>query len=480
MSVSTSFDQIPVDEQIKALEKIFEAQFNCFLSNPYISYAGRIENLTKLFQALKDHTPALNQAMSLDFNTRCYEESVLIDILPCLEMLKYTIKHLKNWMKPSRRKAGLLFFPAQVEVHYQALGVVGIIVPWNAPLTLSLIPLASALAAGNRVMLKMSELSPHTNQCLKEMLATLFDSSEVCLIEGDSQMANAFSCLPFDHLLFTGSSQVGKKVMRAAAENLTPLTLELGGKSPVLVAEDACPKGAAKNVFFGKALNAGQLCVAPDHVFVFEEKATDFIESLKNEWQNYYPEGLKSPELTSIISDRHFERLIKLIEQAEQEQIRVIPLAEPSFNASEKKIALHLVINPPADSPMMQQEIFGPILPIFTYQDQYQVIAQFKSQPRPLALYLMTKDKAFKSYVARHTHSGSLAINDTLTQVALTDAPFGGIGASGFGAYHGFEGFQRFSHAKTVLARRRFNPMRWLSPPYTSWLKKRLLNRLLK
>ncbi len=480
MSEKTGFDEAPLDEQIKALEKTFEAQFSGFLSNPYLGYAGRIDNLVKLLQALKNHIPELNQAMSLDFNTRCYEESVLIDILPCLEMLKYTIKHLKSWMKPSRRKAGLLFFPAQVEVHYQALGVVGIIVPWNAPLTLSLIPLASALAAGNRVMLKMSELSPHTNQCLKEMLATLFDSSEVCLVEGNEQIASAFSRLPFDHLLFTGSGQVGKKVMRAAAENLTPLTLELGGKSPVLIAEDACPKHAAKNVFFGKALNSGQLCVAPDHVFVFEEKAADFIDALKNEWQTYYPKGLEAPELTSIISKRHFDRLTALIEQAEQEQIRVIPLAEPSFNIREKKMALHLVINPPADSTLMQQEIFGPILPIFTYQDQYQVVAQFKNQPRPLALYLMTKDKAFKGYVVRHTHSGSLGINDTLTQVALSDAPFGGIGASGFGAYHGFEGFQRFSHAKTVLARKRLNPMRWLSPPYTSWLKKRLLNRLLK
>jgi coniferyl-aldehyde dehydrogenase len=480
MSVNIDFDKTSLDEQIKALEEIFEAQFSGFLSNPYLSYAERVDKLTKLFQALKTYTPELNQAMSLDFNTRCYEESVLIDILPCLEMLKYTIKRLKSWMKPSKRKAGLLYFPAQVEVHYQALGVVGIIVPWNAPLTLSLIPLASALAAGNRVMLKMSELSPHTNQCLKKMLTTLFDPSEVCLIEGNSQIASAFSRLPFDHLLFTGSSQVGKKVMRAAAENLTPLTLELGGKSPVLIAQDACPKRAAKNVFFGKALNAGQLCVAPDHLFVFEENAADFIDALKHEWQSYYPQGIKSPELTSIISMRHFERLKTLIEQAEQEQIRVIPLAEPSFNTSDKKMALHLVINPPANSTLMQQEIFGPILPIFTYQDQYQVIAQFKNQPRPLALYLMTSDKAFKGYVIRHTHSGSLAINDTITQVGLNDAPFGGIGASGFGAYHGFEGFQRFSHAKTVLARKRFNLMRWLSPPYTSWLKKRLLNHLLK
>lgn len=480
MSVNTGFDETSLDEQIKVLESTFEAQFSGFLSTPYIGHKKRIDNLTKLLQALKTHTPALNQAMSLDFNTRCYEESVLIDIFPCLEMLKYTIKHLKGWMKPSRRKAGLLFFPAQVEVYYQALGVIGILVPWNAPLTLSLIPLASALAAGNRVMLKMSELSPHTNQCLKKMLTTLFDPSEVCLIEGSDQIASVFSRLPFDHLLFTGSSNVGKKVMRAAAENLTPLTLELGGKSPVLVAEDACPKRAAKNVFFGKALNAGQLCVAPDHIFVFEEKAADFIDALKNEWQTYYPNGLEAPELTSIISKRHFERLMALIEQAEQEQIRVIPLAEPSFNTTEKKIALHLVINPPANSALMQQEIFGPILPIYTYQDQYQIIAQFKNQPRPLALYLMTSDKAFKGYVVRHTHSGSLAINDTVAQVGLNDAPFGGIGASGFGAYHGFEGFQRFSHAKTVLARKRFNPMHLLSPPYTSWLKKRLLSHLLK
>ncbi|SKA66058.1 coniferyl-aldehyde dehydrogenase [Enterovibrio nigricans DSM 22720] len=370
--------------------------------------------------------------------------------------------------------------PAKVAVHYQALGVVGIIVPWNFPITLSLIPLITALAAGNRVMIKMSEFTPLTNQAVRALLADAFSEDKVCIVEGDVAVATAFTKLPFDHLLFTGSTEVGKKVMEAASANLTSVTLELGGKSPVIVAPDVDMTLAAERVLFGKNLNAGQICVAPDYAFVHEEKLDEFVEALRVQWQKAYPKGLQSKDRTAIINERQFTRLTDIIKDTEQQGLTVIPLADPAALPTQRKLALHLVVNPPVNSSIMQQEIFGPLLPIITYNDVHDVIHTLHHQPRPLALYLMSFEKEFIQYVIRNTHSGSIAVNDTIMQVAIDDAPFGGVGASGLGHYHGIEGFRTFSHAKTVLQRGKFNPGKLFTPPYGRWWQKIALKLFLR
>lgn len=480
MSVVNLSNSTILADQIKTLELQFAAQLASYQQQTNPTYAERMTALKALQQGIRTHMQVLNQAMSIDFGHRDPQESTLVDILPCLEMIRHTQKRLKKWMKPSRRSAGLVFFPAKVAVHYQPLGVIGIVVPWNAPLTLSLIPLATALAAGNRVMLKMSELSPQTNACVKAMLAECFSPEQVCVVEGNVDLARAFCQLPFDHLLFTGASHVGKDVMRAAAENLTPLTLELGGKSPVIVAPDIELEQAAKNILFGKALNAGQLCIAPDHVYIPEDKLDPLIKALQQQWQIQYPNGILHPDQSAIISHHHFDRLKHFLDEAQAGGASIIPLSQPAQLTEQKKMALHLVINPPANCQLMQQEIFGPILPILTYQAPYQLLTHLRKHPRPLALYLMTRDEKLKQYVIHNTHSGGLAINDTVTHVGLNDAPFGGIGASGFGHYHGIEGFQRFSHAKTVLQRYKFNPTIWLCAPYQVWWKKIILKWLIR
>lgn len=480
MTVVSMKAGMPVEQQISTLEAQFARLVSEANKHPYPEYAERIDDLLRLKRALKNHTDALVCALSQDYGHRSQSDTLMADILPCFQMLHYTRRKLKRWMKPSRRGAGLLLAPAKVEVHYQPLGVVGIIVPWNFPITLSLIPLITALAAGNRVMLKMSEFTPLTAQAVKTLLADAFSEDKVCVVEGDLPVSEAFSALPFNHLMFTGSTAVGKKVMAAAAQNLTPVTLELGGKSPVIVAPDIDPELAAERLIFGKNLNAGQICVAPDHVFVPEEKLEEMVEALRVAWNKAYPSGIASDDRTAIVTDRQFERLQALYTDAKQRNVNIIALADPPLLPESRKMALHLVINPPAESTVMQQEIFGPILPIITYKDVHDVVGALRHQPRPLALYLMTFDQDFIHHVTRHTHSGSMAVNDTVMQVAVDDTPFGGIGASGMGHYHGVEGFLTFSHAKSVFQRGKFNPGKLMAPPYGKWWQKIMFKLFLR
>ncbi|MDD1793484.1 coniferyl aldehyde dehydrogenase [Enterovibrio sp. ZSDZ42] len=480
MTVVSMANPMPVQQQIELLEAQFSKQVGLSRQVSDSSYAQRIDDLTRLQSALSKHADALVNALSQDYGHRSHTDSLMADIMPCFQMLRYTKRKLKRWMKPSRRSAGLLLTPAKVEVHYQPLGVVGIIVPWNFPITLSLIPLMTAIAAGNRVMLKMSEFTPLTNQALKALLSDAFSEDQVTVVEGEVEVATAFTQLPFDHLLFTGSTEVGKKVMEAAAANLTPVTLELGGKSPVIIAPDISPALAAERLIFGKNLNAGQICVAPDHVFIHEDKLDEVIEALRAQWQAAYPKGIQSDDRTAIINDRQFARLESLIDDAKQRDINVIPLSDIASLPESRKMALHLVINPPEESAIMQEEIFGPLLPIITYQDVHDVINTVKEMPRPLALYLMTFDENFTRHVIRHTHSGSIAINDTIMQVAVDDAPFGGVGPSGLGSYHGIEGFRTFSHAKTVFTRGKLNPGQLMTPPYGKWWQKIMFKLFLR
>ncbi|WP_283129848.1 coniferyl aldehyde dehydrogenase [Enterovibrio norvegicus] len=480
MGVVSMASMVPVEQQISALETQFATLFEHSNVNPDVAYEDRIHDLNKLQKALKQHYKALVDALSQDYGHRSDTDTLIADILPCFQMLRYTKRKLKRWMRPSSRSTGLLLTPASVKVHYQPLGVVGIVVPWNFPVTLSIIPLMTALAAGNRVMLKLSEFTPNTNIVLKAMLGDAFPTEQVCVVDGEAAVASAFCKLPFDHLLFTGSTEVGKKVMEAASANLTPVTLELGGKSPVIVAPDIDPALAADRMLFGKNLNAGQICVAPDFVFVPEDSLEPFVEALRAKWQAAYPKGINSKDRTAIINDRQFSRLESLIDTSREISATVIHLAEPAIDRGTRKMALHLVVNPPADSAVMQQEIFGPILPIITYKDVHDVVSTLHRQPRPLALYVMTFDKDFQQHVIKHTHSGSLAINDTVVHVAVDDAPFGGIGASGMGSYYGIEGFRTFSHAKTVFTRGKINPGKLLTPPYGKWWQTLMLKLFLR
>lgn len=337
--------------------------------------------------------------------------------------------------------------PSKVTVQYQPLGVVGIISPWNFPVILSLAPLVTALAAGNRVMMKLSEFTPKTNKVIVNICREL--SGHVEVFEGEADVAQAFSQLPFDHLLFTGSTNVGRAVAKAAAENLTPVTLELGGKSPVIIAEDADMKKTVDAILFGKCINAGQICVAPDYAFVPQERVEEFITLFLKRFEKLYLKSNKNQKLTHIINQRQYDRLTALLEDAKAQGASIHTVeASPQ---QERLLYPHLITDVSRDMRIMQEEIFGPLLPIKPYKSLEEAIDYINQHQRPLALYVMSDDKSTIKHIVRNTHSGGVGINDTVLHVGAEDAPFGGIGQSGIGHYHGVEGFRTFSHAKTIL-----------------------------
>ncbi|MFM5190473.1 coniferyl aldehyde dehydrogenase [Aeromonas media] len=460
-------DKFSLPEQLVRLKQACQAQ-------PMPSLAQRRSRLTALKSALLAHKQALCDALALDYGQRSDYDSLVADILPCVMQINYSLKRLKGWMKPVRRHPGLLLAPARVEVHYQPLGVVGIMVPWNFPVMLSLGPLIGAIAAGNRAMIKLSEFTLHTNAALRTLLEAVFDDDEVVLIEGDAGLAAAFSTLPFDHLLFTGSTAVGRRVMAAAAPQLTPLTLELGGKSPCLIAPDMPLALAVERMIFGKSLNAGQICVAPDYVLLPRGQEQGFIEAYQTHFRRLYPKGLDSPDYGSIINAAQYERLTAWLAEAKQAGAQVHPCASPARDDGARRLVPHLLTEVPGHCQLMQQEIFGPLLPLVPYDSIEEAIAYVAARPRPLALYLMSLDPALQHRLIRETHAGGMAINECLFQVAADDAPFGGIGPSGMGHYHGHEGFLTFSKAKTVLRRGRFSTGSLIHPPY-----RRLYQRLM-
>ena len=466
-------DKFSLPEQLVRLKQACQAQ-------PMPSLAQRRSRLTALKSALLAHKQALCDALALDYGQRSDYDSLVADILPCVMQINYSLKRLKGWMKPVRRHPGLLLAPARVEVHYQPLGVVGIMVPWNFPVMLSLGPLIGAIAAGNRAMIKLSEFTPHTNAALRTLLAQVFDDDEVVLIEGDAGLAAAFSTLPFDHLLFTGSTAVGRQVMAAAAPQLTPLTLELGGKSPCLIAPDMPLALAVERMIFGKSLNAGQICVAPDYVLLPRGQEQGFIEAYQTHFRRLYPKGLDSPDYGSIINAAQYERLTAWLAEAKQAGAEVHPCASPARDDGARRLVPHLLTEVPGHCQLMQQEIFGPLLPLVPYDSIEEAIAYVAARPRPLALYLMSLDPALQHRLIRETHAGGMAINECLFQVAADDAPFGGIGPSGMGHYHGHEGFLTFSKAKTVLRRGRFSTGNLIHPPYRRWYQRLMMALFLR
>jgi len=458
-------------DALALLEPLFQAQRQAFAANPMPPAAQRRQWLKSLRELLVSNQQALVDALRSDFGNRSADETLLAELLPSLQGIQYASRHLKGWMKASRRKVGPAFQPAAAKVVYQPLGVVGVIVPWNYPLFLAMGPLVGALSAGNRVMLKLSEATPTTGLLLKRLLERVFPTDLVCVVLGEADVGIAFSRLPFDHLLFTGATSVGRQVMRAAADNLTPVTLELGGKSPAIVSADVPLKDAAERIAFGKTLNAGQTCVAPDYVLVPAHRLDAFVDAYRQAVLRFYPQVHGNPDYTSIINERQLARLNHYLEDAQGKGAHVISLYPPQQNSG-RCLAPHVLLGVDDHMLVMQDEIFGPLLPVVPYERLDEALAYVNARPRPLALYYFGYDKAEQRHVLEHTHSGGACMNDTLLHVAQDDMPFGGIGPSGMGHYHGHEGFLTFSKAKGVLIKQRFNAAKVIYPPYGKALQK--------
>ena len=456
-------------QALDQLQALFDTQRRAYAANPMPPAAQRQQWLKALRDLLSDERQALINAISQDFSHRSADETLFAELMPSLHGIHYASKHLKGWMKPSRRAVGIAFQPASAKVIYQPLGVVGVIVPWNYPLYLAIGPLVGALAAGNRVMLKLSESTPATGELLKTLLARIFPEDLVCVVLGEAEVGMAFSKLRFDHLLFTGATSIGKHVMRAAAEHLTPVTLELGGKSPAIVSADVPLKDAAERIAFGKTLNAGQTCVAPDYVLVPEDRVEGFVEAYSKAIRGFYPTLADNPDYTAIINERQLARLHAYAKDATDKGATLIPLYEQD---QARRMAHSLLLNVTDDMTVMQDEIFGPLLPIVPYRGLDQAFAYINQRPRPLALYYFGYNKGEQERVLHETHSGGVCLNDTLLHVAQDDMPFGGIGPSGMGHYHGHEGFLTFSKAKGVLVKQRLNAAKLIYPPYGKSIQK--------
>ena len=462
MSVDSAYPK-DASDLLSDLHLLLDKQRQAYAAHPYPPLEQRQQWLKSLRQLLSDEREVLIDAISQDFSHRSADETLFAELMPSLHGIDYTLKHLKRWMKPSARSVDLMFQPASAHVMYQPLGVIGIIVPWNYPLYLAMGPLIGALAAGNRVMLKLSEFTPATGRLLKDLLGRIFPEDSVAVVLGEADVAVAFSGLAFDHLLFTGSTQVGKLVMRAAAEHLTPVTLELGGKSAAIVSADVPLKDAAQRIAWGKSLNAGQTCIAPDYVLVPENRVQGFVDAYRQVMHSFYPTLIDNPDYTAIINERQLARLEHLKTDAVAKGARLIPLYEQDQG---RRMAHCLVLDVNDDMQVMQEEIFGPLLPVVAYRDLAQALAYITERPRPLALYYFGYNKVEQQRVLQNSHSGGVCINETLLHVAVDDLPFGGVGPSGMGRYHGHEGFLTFSHAKSVLAKQRVNSSLAIYPPY--------------
>lgn len=445
---------------------------------PIPDAAIRKDRLDRLARALKDHGDALIDAIDRDFSCRSARETRVAELAAPLDNIRYLKRRIARWMRPQRRRVGLQMLATRVSVHYQPLGVVGIVAPWNYPVFLSVEPLAYAIAAGNRAMIKLSELAPESSLAIVAMIESVFSREEVVAVTGGVETAKTFVGLPFDHLLYTGSTAVGRQVMRAAADRLTPLTLELGGKSPAIIAPDADLARAAERICFGKTLNSGQTCLAPDFVYCHVNQLDEFAKSMRSQFRDMFPQVAGNPDYTAIINDRHHARLCTLIDDAKSRGARIEALDSGDPPGDGRRMPLQLITAVNNEMLIMQEEIFGPLLPILTYQDFDEVTQYLQGRPAPLALYLFDGDRHRIRNVIEQTRSGGVCLNDTLFHIAVHDAPFGGIGDSGFGAYHGREGFDRFSHARTVFSRPRFNTSRLIYPGasrFQRWLAKLIM-----
>ena len=462
---------------IAALNGVLNAKQPGYHAQLMPSAEQRIACLKALRDVIASEQKMLCETISADFRHRRHDETLLAELMPSLQGIDYAYKRIKRWMKPVKRKVGLAFQPASAKIVYQPLGVIGVIVPWNYPLFLSIGPLTGALAAGNRVMIKMSEHTPRTAQLLKELLARVFPEDLVCVVQGEADLAAAFSELPFDHLLFTGSTQVAQHVMRAAAKNLTPVTLELGGKSPAIISADVPMADAVERIAFGKMVNSGQTCVAPDYILVPHARIDECVETMRQTVLKFYPKLADNPDYTAIINPQQQQRLQDTIDNATSQGAQALAIHE---QGQDQRMPLTLLLNVNDEMRVMQEEIFGPILPIVGYHSLDDALAYVRQRPRPLALYYFGYEAEEQQYVLHNSHAGGVCINDTLLHVAQHDLPFGGIGPSGMGHYHAHEGFLTFSHSKSVLSKQHFNAAKLIYPPYGGWLQKLILKFFLR
>jgi coniferyl-aldehyde dehydrogenase len=467
-----------VAHQIAEVDNVFALQRTAFQGNPNPPARERQAQLTSVCRLLLENAEAITAAISADFGHRSPHETRLLEIFPSLQGAKHAKAHVAKWMRPERKSVSIWFQPGRARVVKQPVGVVGVIVPWNYPLYLAVGPLVSALAAGNRVLIKMSELTPRFGQVFAQLVGRYFPQDQVAVINGGVEVAQAFAAKPFDHLLFTGSTAVGHHVMRAAAENLTPVTLELGGKSPAIIAPDFPIDVAASRILFGNCLNAGQTCIAPDYVLLPEAQIQGFIDAARREVQRLYPDGVSSTDYTAIINARHYSRLQGYLEDATAKGAQTVVLTSGA-SESARKFAPTIVTGVNDDMRLMQEEIFGPVLPLIGYRNLDEARRYVADHPRPLALYYFDYDAARIERMLNDTIAGGVTVNDTIFHIAQDDLPFGGAGSSGMGDYHGEEGFNTFSKRKGVFLQSRLNGVWMLKPPFGQRIE-RLLKIMLR
>ncbi len=466
------------NETIQEMHRVLELQKKLNIKEGAPDINTRKDRLDRVVAMVKKYDKKIIETVNQDFGNRDPMMSAATEVASVIGPMEHAKKNLKKWMKTEKRKAAiaplgsaLSLLGARAQVRYQPKGVVGAISPWNFPMNLALAPLAGIIAAGNRVMHKPSELTPATSDLLKLMIEEFFNEEEMAVFVGDAEVGAAFSGLAFDHLIFTGGTSIAKHVMKAASENLVPLTLELGGKSPVVVGKTAKIKDTAQRVMQGKTMNAGQICLAPDYALVPEEKVDEFVKATVEVTSEMYPEMKDNDDFTSIINQKHFDRIQGYLADAKEkgaELVEINPSNEDFSQQPHHKIPPTLVLNPSEDMKIMQEEIFGPVLPVKTYNDVSEPIEYINSKDRPLGLYYFGNDESEKELVLENTTSGGVTVNDVISHIQMEDLPFGGVGPSGMGSYHGYDGFKEFSHAKAVYKQTSLNLMKLagLVPPY--------------
>jgi len=463
-----------------SMQAVLDRQRKAYLAEGEVSNATRVDRIERAIDVLKKNEARFVDAMCEDFGHRSEHQSLFTDVAGSIGPLRHAQANLAKWNKAEKRKVGpfpLNLLGAKARVEFQPLGVVGVISPWNFPVNLTFTPLAGILAAGNRCMIKPSEYTPATSAAMAEGIAAAFDEEEIAVITGGPQTGGDFSGLAFDHMLFTGATGIARHVMRAAAENLVPVTLELGGKSPVVVGRSADMDKTADAIMAGKMLNAGQICLAPDYVFVPTERVREFVESSQRAVAKMFPTLLDNPDYTSVVNERHYERITGYVDEARDKGVEVVeinPANEDFRQQPHHKIPPTLVVDPSDDLAIMQDEIFGPVMPVKSYEQVDETINYINDKPRPLGLYYFGSDDGEQHKVVAHTTSGGVTVNDVVMHVAQEDLPFGGVGPSGMGAYHGHDGFKTFSHAKAIYTQTKLNiaEMAGLRPPYGEKLMK--------
>ncbi|MET3528205.1 coniferyl aldehyde dehydrogenase [Phenylobacterium koreense] len=466
---------------VVAMNALLARQKAAHLRDGEPSAQKRIDRIDRAIALLVDHSAEIQDAVNADFGSRSPEATAFTDVAGSIGPLKHAREHVAKWMRPERRKpspAILGLFGAKAEIRFQPKGVVGIISPWNFPVNLTFAPLAGVLAAGNRAMIKPSEFTPATSELMARMFASAFDDEEIAVVTGGAEIGQAFSSLAFDHLIFTGATAIARHVMRAAAENLTPVTLELGGKSPVILGKSADISVASARIMNGKTLNAGQICLAPDYVLTPRESLEPFVAGAQAAVAQMFPTMKDNPDYTAIIAQRHYDRIKGYVDEARAKGARVIELKPEGEDLSQqehRKIAPTLIIDPTDDMKVMQEEIFGPVLPVKTYGGIDEAIGYINGHDRPLGLYYFGSDKAEQEKVLASTTSGGVTVNDVIFHVAQENLPFGGVGPSGMGAYHGQDGFREFSHAKSIYTQIKADkPLQQMRPPFGPGIRKYL------